>query len=134
MDLSGQLHHDPKQYIHLDLKTAYNSDGLINCLLQPGLLYHSIQKSIREEFNPLIKSCATRTVPATETKSVGLQADAQLSWFLQRHLDCFIVTRQLSAIYRDLVPLRQFHRDQRVLVRLPGLCKNHATATQTATN
>jgi hypothetical protein len=37
---------------------------------------------MREEFNPLIKSCANRTVPATETKSIGLQADAQLSWFL----------------------------------------------------
>jgi hypothetical protein len=27
--------------------TATNSDGLINCLLRPGLFYHSIQKSIR---------------------------------------------------------------------------------------
>jgi hypothetical protein len=34
------------------------------------------------------------TNPATETKSVGLQADAQLSWFLHRHLDNFIVTRK----------------------------------------
>ncbi len=27
------------------------------------------------------------TIPAAETKSTGLQANAQLSWFLQRHLD-----------------------------------------------
>jgi hypothetical protein len=29
-----------------------------------------------------VQSSATRTVPAAETKSIGLRADAQLSWFL----------------------------------------------------
>jgi len=71
----------------------------------------------------LIKFCCTRTDPAAKTESIGLQADAQLSWFLLTHLDSFIVTRQLSSIYRDLVPSRQLHRDQRVPVRLPGLAK-----------
>jgi hypothetical protein len=89
---------------------------------------------MREEFNPLIKSCATRTVPAAETKSIGLQADTRVSWFLLFHLDSFIVTRQLSSIYRDLVPSRQLHRDQWVLVRLPGLAKTTPTLTRTATN
>jgi hypothetical protein len=37
---------------------------------------------MREEFNQLIKSCGTQTVPADKTESIGLQADAQLSWFL----------------------------------------------------
>jgi len=32
------------------------------------------------------------TNPAAETKSIGLLADALLSWFLHRHLDNFIVT------------------------------------------
>jgi len=41
------------------------------------------------------------TTPAAETKSIGLLADAQLSWFLQRHLDSFIMTGQLRIIYRD---------------------------------
>ena len=41
----------------------------------------------------LIKFCGTRTVPAAETESIGLSANAQLSWFLQSHLDSFIVTR-----------------------------------------
>ena len=54
--------------------------------MQPGQFYHRIQKSMREEFNPLIKSCGTGTVPAAKTKSVGLQADAQLSWFLHATL------------------------------------------------
>jgi len=62
---------------------------------------------MREKFNPLIKISGTRTDPATETKSIGLPADARMSWFLQTHLDNFIVTRQLSSTYRDLVPSRQ---------------------------
>jgi hypothetical protein len=37
---------------------------------------------MREEFNPLIKSCATRTNPAAKTKSIGLQADALVPCFL----------------------------------------------------
>ena len=32
---------------------------------------------MREESNRLIKFCVTRTVPAAETKSIGLQADAR---------------------------------------------------------
>jgi hypothetical protein len=66
---------------------------------------------MREEFNPLIKSYATRTVPAAETKSIGLQADARVVMVFAspsgqfyydmtnpahlsgpRHLDNFIVT------------------------------------------
>jgi hypothetical protein len=43
------------------------------------------------------------TTAATETKSIGLLADALLSWFLQRHLDSFIMTGQLLPIYRDNV-------------------------------
>ena len=71
---------------------THNSVGLINCLLQPGLFYLRIQKSMREEFNTLIKSCATRTVPAAETKSIGLQADAQVVMVFARHLDRSIIT------------------------------------------
>jgi len=49
------------------------------------------------------KALCTMTTPAAETKSIGLLADAQLSWFLQRRLDSFIVTGQLRAVYRDSV-------------------------------
>jgi hypothetical protein len=47
---------------------------------------------MREKFNPLIKPCGTRTDPATETKSIGLQADAQDVMVFARHQDNFIVT------------------------------------------
>jgi hypothetical protein len=40
------------------------------------------------------------TNPAAETKSIGLLANALLSWFLHRHLDNFIMTRQILPIYR----------------------------------
>ena len=43
-------------------------------------------------FKPTYKTFGTVTNPATETKSIGLLADAPLSWFLHRHLDNFIVT------------------------------------------
>ena len=76
----------------LKIRTNHNSVSLINCLLQPGLFYLRIQKSMRENFQQLIKSCVTRTDPATETKSIGLQADARVVMVLQCRLDNFIVT------------------------------------------
>jgi hypothetical protein len=87
--------------------TTPNTDGaLINWLRHAGQLYLNIQKSIREEFNPLIKTCVTRTNPATETKSIGLQANVG-ALFFARHIDYFIMTQNHTSIYRDLVPSRQ---------------------------
>ena len=75
----------------------------------------------------------TMTNPATETKSIGLLADAQLSWFLQPNLDSFIVTGQLLPIYRDsavwTVPSgREYSRPS-----TGTLQKRMPTLTQTAT-
>ena len=39
-----------------------------------------------DNFYSLIKFCGTRTDPATETKSIGLPADAQLAAFFARRL------------------------------------------------
>jgi hypothetical protein len=66
-------------WLHPDsfkISTKPNSVGLINWLRQPGLLFNRPPKSIREKFNQLIKSCGTWTVPAAETKSIGLPAYA----------------------------------------------------------
>jgi hypothetical protein len=63
-----------------------------NCLWQPGQLDNQPLKSMREKSTQLIKSCCTLTIPAAKTKSIGLPADAPLSWFLHRHQDNFIVT------------------------------------------
>jgi hypothetical protein len=94
--------------------TPANSVGLINCLLQPGLLLDQPLKSMRVNSFQLIKSCGTRTDPAAETKSIGLQADARVVMVFAspsgqfyhnmtnpahlsgpRHLDSFFVTRNL---------------------------------------
>jgi len=40
------------------------------------------------------------TIPAAETKSIGLLAFALLSWFLHRHLDNFIMTKSFSSVYQ----------------------------------
>jgi hypothetical protein len=61
---------------------AANSDGLVNWLRQPGLLLNQPPKSIRENSSQLIKSYCTGTNPATETKSIGLPADALVPYFL----------------------------------------------------
>ena len=58
------------------MRAQANSDGLINCLLQPGLLLDQPQKSMRVNSFQLIKFCGTGTYPAAKTKSIGLQADA----------------------------------------------------------
>jgi hypothetical protein len=55
------------------------------------------------KFNPTYQIFGTATTPAAETKSVGLPAKAQLSWFLDHHLNSFIMTGQLSSIYQDFV-------------------------------
>jgi hypothetical protein len=91
----------------LKLLRPHNSVGLINCLLQPGLFYLRIQRSMREEFNSHIKSCATWTVPATETKSIGLQADARVVMVFATPPRHFYRDTQFTPIYRDLVPSRQ---------------------------
>jgi hypothetical protein len=74
--------------------------GGIGCLLQPRLFHLRIQRFIREEFNLLIRFCATRTDPAAETKSIGLPADPAFgegrragALFFARHLDYFIMTK-----------------------------------------
>ena len=59
-----------------------NSDGLINCLPQPGQLRNQPPKSMRLNFNPLIKFCGTLTVSSPGTKSIGLPADALAPCFL----------------------------------------------------
>ena len=110
----------------------HNSDGLINCLLQPGLLLDQPLKSMRANSFQLIKFCCTRTDPAAETKSIGLQADPAFgegrragALFFARHLDCFIMT-QNSHPSPGLGTVKTVYRDQTTPVHLPGLAKNNA--------
>jgi len=69
-----------------------NTDGLINCLRQPGQPHYQLPKSMVLNSSQLIKSCGTRTDPAAKTMSIGLQANARVVMVFTRHLDNHIVT------------------------------------------
>jgi hypothetical protein len=117
---------DDKVLIYQDgfnINPTYNTDGLINCLLQPGLLHNQPLKSMQANSFQLIKFCCTRTVPATKTKSIGLQADAQVVMVFARHFDSFILTLKILPTYRDqaIWTVSSWHE---TLVHLSGLCKN----------
>jgi len=80
-------------------------------------------KYMRVNSFQLIKLCATRTDPATKTKSIGLQADARVVMVFARHLDSFIITWQILPTYRDHA-IWTASWWQETFVHLPGLCKN----------
>jgi hypothetical protein len=62
----------------------------------------------------LIKFCYIQTVPATETKSIGLQADAQLSWFLRATLTVNRVASRRSSCHGFCTPSGLFYRDPKL--------------------
>ena len=71
--------------------------------------------------------------PAAETKSIGLLAFAQLSWFLHRHLDSFIMTGQILPIYRDSAVLTTSSWHENSRPSTGTMQKRMPTPTQTAT-
>jgi hypothetical protein len=73
------------------------------------------------------------TNPTAVTKSIGLLADAPLSWFLHRHKDNFIVTGQLAAVYRDSVIWTALPCRENSQPSTGSLQKLMPTPTQTAT-
>ena len=87
---------------------ATNSDGLINCLRQPGQLQSQPLKSMRENPQPFINLCAPRLfrLPGQSLRrAAGHRAGAL---FFARHLDYLVMTRNFAAIYRDWVPFNSF--------------------------
>ena len=73
------------------------------------------------------------TNPAAKTKSIGLLADALLSWFLQSHLDSFTVTGQFLPIYRDISIKTVPSGRENSRPSIGPLQKHMPTPTQTAT-
>jgi hypothetical protein len=74
------------------INSTHNTVGLINCLLQPGLFYLRILKSMREDCNQLIKSCATRTVSCCRDK---------VSKVASRRASCHGFCSATRQFYRD---------------------------------
>ena len=102
-----------------------NTDGLINCLLQPGLLLDQPLKSMRANSLQLIKFCCIRTDPAAKTESIGLQADARVVMVFAHHLDNFIVT-QKSCSFIGTLPSGQFYLDTKPSSIYRDYAKTHA--------
>jgi hypothetical protein len=98
---------------------------LLDCLLQPGLLLDQPLKSMRANSFQLIKFCGTRTDPAAETKSIGLQADAQLSWFLHASLTT-LSWHDKSCPLIGTTPSGQFYRDKKLSSIYRDFAKTHA--------
>jgi hypothetical protein len=73
----------------------------------------------------LIKFCGTRTDPATETKSIGLQANARVVMVFARHLDFFIVTRKSCPLI-GTTPSGQFYLDTKPTSAYRDFAKTHA--------
>jgi hypothetical protein len=80
---------------------------------------------MREEFNSLNKFYATRTVPAAETKSIGLQADARVVMVFALHLDNFIMTRKSCPLI-GTTPSGQLHHDTKLSSTYRDFAKTHA--------
>ena len=113
--------------------TIANSDGLINCLRQPGQLQSQPFKSMRDNSQPSINLCSPRQfrLPGQSLhRAAGHRAGAV---FFARHLDSYIVTRNFTAVYRDLVPFRSFTMTRSSLPST-GTGKKRGTSTRTPTN
>jgi hypothetical protein len=116
----------------LKLARNANSDGLIKCLPPARTVSQSMPKSMREKYKSSINFSYNRTVLSPGTESL---AGGPTRWYLVfcSHRDYFIVTRNFTAIYLDLVPFRNFTvtRSSQPSTRTG---KKHGTATQTAPN
>jgi hypothetical protein len=108
-----------------------NTDGIVNCLLQPGQLRNQLHKSMLPTSIRLLNLvypdssyCRDKVSRAAGRRSVG-------SIFCSPFIKC-TVTSKLRCYYRDSYVIG-FYRDGPTFVRLPGLAKNSPTLTQTAT-
>jgi hypothetical protein len=115
------------------IKPKPNSDGLIKCLRQPGLLQSQPLKSMREKFVSFIEFCAPRQfrLPGQSLRrAAGRRAGAL---FFALHRDYFVVTRNFTAVNLDLLPSNSF-TVTRSSQPFTGTGKKQGTATLTAPN
>jgi hypothetical protein len=111
--------------------TTHNTDGIVNCLLQPGQLRNQLHKSMLLNSFHLLNFvypdsfyCRDKVSRAAGRRAVG-------SVFCSPFIKC-TVTSKLRTYYRDS-NVMGFYSDRTTFVRLPGLAKNSPTLTQMAT-
>ena len=85
-----------------------NSDGLIKCLRQPGQIRGQPERSMRENFVPFIKFCAPRLFHLPGQSLCRAAGHRTGALFFALHRDYFVVTRNFTAVYLDLVHFRSF--------------------------
>jgi hypothetical protein len=88
---------------------------------------------MREKFQPFINFTALRQIHLPGQSLRRAAGHRAGTVFFARHLDYFIVTRNLTAVYRDLVPFNSFTLT-RNFAPSTGTGKKLGTATQTAPN
>jgi hypothetical protein len=111
-----------------------NSDGLIKCLPQPGQLLGLLPKSMRLSFTIAYQTSATRTDPATKTKSIGLLADARVVMFFAMPSRQLYRDRTNPAHLSGLVHLDSLIVTPNARPSIGTLQKHMPTLTRTATN
>ena len=116
----------------LILLRPHNTDGIVNCLLQPGHIRNQLHKSMLQTSFHLLylvypdsSCCRDKVSRAAGRRAVG-------SVFCSPFIKC-TVTSKWRFHYRDSYVIG-FYRDGTPCVRLPGLAKNSPTLTQTAPN
>jgi hypothetical protein len=110
----------------------YNTDGIVNCLLQPGHIRYQLFRSILENTTHLL-NCVHLDSSCTRDKvnrAAGRRAVGSV--FCSAFIKC-TVTSKWRFHYQDSYVIG-FYRDKTTLFRQPGLAKNSQTLTQTAPN
>jgi hypothetical protein len=102
-----------------------NSDGLINCLPQPGQLRGQSPQSMREKFKSSIKICAPRQFCLPGQSLLGCGPTRRYLVFCSSPR-LFHRDTKLHCRLSGLATISQFHCDPWLRVRLPGLAKNNA--------
>ena len=85
-----------------------NSDGLINCLRQRQDKFVINPNIYALKFCSIYKILCHPDSFVSRDSIIGAVGRRAGALFFARHLDYFIMTRNLTAIYRDLVPSDSF--------------------------
>jgi hypothetical protein len=117
----------------VDNKPAHNSDGLIKCLPPAQDKFVTSSSIYARKLCNIYKVLWHPDSFISRDSIVGLVGRRSGALFFARHRDYFIVTRNFTAIYLDLVLSRSF-TVTRYSQPSNGTGKKQCTATQTATN
>jgi hypothetical protein len=113
--------------------TNHNSDGLINCLPPTHDSFVTSPKIYVSNFCSIYKILWHPDSFIYRDSIFGLAGRRAGALFFARHLDYFAVTRNVTAIYLDLIPFRNF-TVTRSSLPFTRTGKKRVTATQTAPN